>query len=66
MLRIASWFAGRLRRLAEDVPDRGDESVNKILWAGVIVALVAIVGAIFRDTVVDAFTSLQIGLGFEP
>jgi hypothetical protein len=49
---------------ARTAPDRGDESVNKILWAGVIVALVAIVGGIFRDTIVDAFTDLQIGLGF--
>jgi len=45
-------------------PDRGDESVNKILWAGVIVAVVAIVGGIFRDTIVDAFNSLVISLGF--
>jgi hypothetical protein len=44
-------------------PDRGDESVNKILWAGVIVAVVAIVGSIFRDTIVAAFNSLVITLG---
>ena len=47
-------------------PDRGDESVNKILWAGVIVAVVAIVGGIFRDTIVAAFNSLVITLGFTP
>lgn len=44
--------------------DRGDESVNKILWAGAIVAIVTIVGGIFRDTLVTAFNSLVITLGF--
>ena len=47
-------------------PDRGDESVSKILWAGVIVAVVAVVGGIFRDTIVAAFNALVITLGFTP
>jgi hypothetical protein len=65
--RVHGWVAGRIRSLIDQRrhnPDRGDESVNKILWAGVIVALVAIVGGIFRDTIVDAFNALQISLGF--
>lgn len=64
---LQGWFAGRIRYAIDQYrnePDRGDESVNKILWAGVIVALVAIVGGIFRDTIVDAFNALQISLGF--
>ena len=65
--RLQGWVAGRIHYLVDQhrrERDRGDESVNKILWAGVIVALVAIVGGIFRDTIVDAFNALQISLGF--
>jgi hypothetical protein len=68
---MKTWLQRTLTRVVRQAvdeirrhPDRGDESVNKILWAGVIVAVVAIVGGIFRDTIVDAFNSLVINLGF--
>lgn len=60
---VSSWFQEVVYEWRHH-PDRGDESVNKILWAGVIVAVVAIVGGIFRDTLVTAFNSLVITLGF--
>lgn len=68
---MKTWLQRTLTRVVRQAvdeirrhPDRGDESVNKILWAGVIVAVVAIVGGIFRDTIVAAFNSLVITLGF--
>jgi hypothetical protein len=68
---MKTWLQRTLTRVVRQAvdeirhhPDRGDESVNKILWAGVIVAVVAIVGGIFRDTIVAAFNSLVISLGF--
>ncbi len=58
------------RRLAAGVaqmrahPDRGVETVDIMLWVGVFIAVVGIVGVIFRDDIRDFFNSLQYSIGF--
>jgi hypothetical protein len=46
-------------------PDRGAETVDKVLWMAVTIVVVGAVGLLFRDAVTDAFNALvfEIGLG---
>jgi multisubunit Na+/H+ antiporter MnhB subunit len=45
-------------------PDRGAETIEVMMWVGVILAVVVIAGAIFRDDVRDYFNSLVYDIGF--
>ena len=45
-------------------PDRGAQTVDIMLWVAVFIAIIGIVGAIFRDDVRDFFNSLSYSIGF--
>ena len=62
--RLVDWYGPRLAHLRTH-PDRGDESVNKVLWIAVTIVVVAAVGALFSDAVTQFFDSLvfEIGIG---
>jgi hypothetical protein len=62
--RLIDWYATRLARL-RTCPDRGDESVNKVLWIAVTIVVVAAVGALFSSAITEFFNSLifDIGIG---
>jgi hypothetical protein len=64
--RLRRWFIGRWKQLRAH-PDRGDESVNKVLWIAVTIVVVGVVGALFSDAVTTFFNSLvfDIGIGSE-
>jgi hypothetical protein len=46
-------------------PDRGAETVDKVLWIAVIIVVVGAVGLLFRDAVVEFFNNMVIEIGFD-
>jgi hypothetical protein len=62
--RACRWWTRRRAQLAAQ-PDRGAETVDKVLWIAVIIVVVGAVGLLFRDAVVEFFNSMvfEIGLG---
>ena len=61
--RMCRWWAGRWAQLAAR-PDRGAETVDKVLWIAVIIVVVGAVGLLFRDAVVDFFNNMVFEIGF--
>ena len=57
------WLYRRLAQLATE-PDRGAETVDKVLWIAVIIVVVGAVGLLFRDAVVDFFNNMVFEIGF--
>ena len=45
-------------------PDRGAETVDKVLWMAVTIVVVGAVGLLFRNAVTDAFEALVFEIGF--
>ena len=60
---LTTHLAERLRRLREQ-PDAGMETVDKIMWAAVIVAVVASVGLLFKNKVEAFMNGITISIGF--
>ena len=67
LLRIAAIITTHLgegvRRMREH-PDAGMETVDKIMWAAVVVVVVSAVGLLFKNKVVAFMNSITISLGF--
>jgi hypothetical protein len=61
--RVCRWWAHRWAQLKE-APDRGAETVDKVLWIAVIIVVVGAVGLLFRDAVVDFFNNMVFEIGF--
>jgi hypothetical protein len=61
--RLRRWYTSRWAHLRAH-PDRGDESVNKVLWIAVTIVVVAAVGALFSDAITTFFNSLVFEIGF--
>lgn len=60
-------FAGRLAAGLASIrtqSDRGAQTVDVMLWVGVFIAVVGIVGVIFRNDIRDFFNSLTYSIGF--
>jgi hypothetical protein len=60
---LCRWWADRWAQLAAG-PDRGAETVDKVLWIAVIIVVVGAVGLLFRDAVVDFFNTMVFEIGF--
>lgn len=45
-------------------PDRGSQTVDVMLWVGVFIAVIGIVGIIFRNDIRDFFNNLTYSIGF--
>jgi hypothetical protein len=57
-LLAGRWAAARAN------PDRGAETVDKVLWVAVVIVVVGAVGLLFRDAITSYFNSLVIEIGF--
>ena len=57
--RVAARLAAACRR-----PQRGAQTVDIMMWVGVFLAVILIVGAAFRDDVRDFFNDLVYDIGF--
>jgi hypothetical protein len=60
----ARWWARRWAHLRA-YPDRGAETVDKVLWIAVIIVVVGAVGLLFRDAVVEFFNNMVFEIGFD-
>ena len=60
---VGRWLVGRWARLRA-YPDRGAETVDKVLWVAVIIVVVGAVGLLFRDAITSYFSSLVFEIGF--
>lgn len=63
VISITTRVGSRLRRL-RDQPDAGMETVDKIMWAAVVVVVVASVGLLFKTKVETFMNGITIALGF--
>ena len=61
--RTCRWWTHRWAQLTAQ-PDRGAETVDKVLWIAVIIVVVGAVGLLFRDAVVDFFNNMVFEIGF--
>lgn len=61
--RLAASIAARLAA-ARRQPERGAQTVDIMMWVGVFLAVILIVGAAFRDDVRDFFNGLVYDIGF--
>jgi hypothetical protein len=59
---LRRWFTGRWQHLRTH-PDRGDESVNKVLWIAVTIVVVGAIGALFSEAITTFFNSLVLDIG---
>ena len=60
---IRRWLGGRWAQV-NAYPDRGAETVDKVLWIAVIIVVVGGVGLLFRDAITTFFNSLVFEIGF--
>ena len=60
---IRRWSAGRCAQVSA-YPDRGAETVDKVLWIAVVIVVVGGVGLLFRDAITTFFNSLIFEIGF--
>lgn len=60
---MRAWLYRRWAQLKAE-PDRGAETVDKVLWIAVIIVVVGAVGLLFRDAVVDFFNNMVFEIGF--
>jgi len=60
---VGRWWARRWAQLAAQ-PDRGAETVDKVLWIAVVIVVVGAVGLLFRDAVVAFFNNMVFEIGF--
>ncbi len=61
--RLAASMTARLSFVRRR-PDRGAQTVDIMMWVGVFLAVILIVGAAFRDDVRDFFNALVYDIGF--
>ena len=60
---IPRWLAGWWAQVSA-YPDRGAETVDKVLWIAVVIVVVGGVGLLFRDAITTFFNSLIFEIGF--
>jgi hypothetical protein len=53
----------RIRRMREE-PDRGSDTVERIMWVAIIIIVVAAIGLIFKNKITAYANNLDINLGF--
>ncbi|HZM79903.1 MAG TPA: hypothetical protein VFC19_29575 [Candidatus Limnocylindrales bacterium] len=61
--RLAARIGSRLAAVRRH-PERGAQTVDIMMWVGVFLAVILIVGATFRDDVRDFFNALRYDIGF--
>jgi len=51
------------RRIRAGRGDDGAQTIEIMLWVGAFIVIVGLVGAIFRDQLIDYFNSLNYSIG---